>query len=225
VVPVGEALAGMLPIAVAIAVSPIPILAVILMLLSDRSTVNAASFLLGWALALFVIAAVVAALGLGRADSAEEPATPLIVAQLVLAAVLLTGAARRWRMRTRRGEQHEPSKWMSKVRSITPAQALPLGIGLIALNPKDGLLTVAAGARLAEAGPGADGGAVALLVFVAASSITIVAPIVSELAMGPRATPVLERSRTWLERHGNAAVAVVLVVLGLLVAADAARYL
>jgi threonine/homoserine/homoserine lactone efflux protein len=218
-----DALSGMLPLAVAIAVSPIPILAVILMLLTERSTVNAVALLLGWAAALIVIGGVVAALGIGRADSAD-PGTGLIVAQFVLAAVLIAGAVRRWRMRVQPGDDHETPKWMSAVRSVSPPRAFALGIGLIALNPKDGLLTVAAGARLAEADPGAGAAIVALLIFTVASSATIIAPILAEAAMGARAEPILERSRHWLERNGNAAVAVVLAVLGVLVAVDAARY-
>ena len=220
-----DALSGMLPIAVAIAISPIPILAVILMLLTERSTANAVAFLVGWAAALAVIGGVVAALGIGRADSADDPGTGLIVAQFVLAAVLLAGAARRWRMRAHPGEDHETPKWMNAVRSVNPPRALALGVGLIALNPKDGLLTVAAGARLAEADAGTGAAAIALAIFVLASSSTIIAPILAELAMGARAEPILERSRHWLERNGNAAVAVVLLVLGVLVAIDAARYL
>ena len=219
-----DALSGMLPIAVAIAVSPIPILAVILMLLTERSTANAVAFLVGWALALAVIGGVVAALGIGRTDSAEDPGTGLLVAQFVLAAVLLAGGVRRWRMRARAGVDHETPKWVSAVRSVTPPRALALGVGLIALNPKDGLLTVAAGARLAESDAGTGAAAVALVVFVAVSSATIVAPILAEAAMGARAEPILERSRHWLERNGNAAVAVVLLVLGVLIAIDAARY-
>jgi threonine/homoserine/homoserine lactone efflux protein len=219
-----EALSGMLPIAVAIAVSPIPILAVILMLLTERSTANAVAFLLGWAAALIVIGGAVAALGIGRADSAEDPGTGLIVAQFALAAVLLAAAVRRWRMRARPGDDHETPKWMSAVRSVSPPRAFALGVGLIALNPKDGLLTVAAGARLAEADPGAGAAVAALLIFTAAASATIIAPILAEAAMGARAEPILERSRLWLERNGNAAVAVVLAVLGVLVAVDAARY-
>ena len=220
-----DALAGMLPIAIAIAISPIPILAVILMLLTERSTANAVAFLAGWGIALAVIGGVVAALGIGRADSADDPGTGLIVAQFVLAAALLAGGARRWRMRARADDDHETPKWMSAVRSVNPPRALALGVGLIALNPKDGLLTVAAGARLAEADVGTGAAAIALAIFVLASSSTIIAPILAELAMGARAEPILERSRHWLERNGNAAVSVVLLVLGVLVAIDAARYL
>jgi len=184
-----DALSGMVPLAIAIAVSPIPILAVILMLLTERSTANAAAVLAGWFLALVVIGGVVALLGIGRADSAEDPSTGLLIAQFVLAAVLLAGALRRWRMRTRAGDDHESPKWMNAVRSVHPPRAFALGIGLIALNPKDGLLTVAAGASLAESDASGATAAIALLVFALVASATIIAPILAELAMGVRAEP------------------------------------
>jgi hypothetical protein len=215
-----DALAELLPLALVIAVSPIPVLAVILMLLTERSTLNASALLVGWASALAVIAAGVAALGIGSAESGEDPGTGVIVAQLALAALLLAAAVRRWRMHRRGGGDARRSRWIERLRSVGPAGAVTLGFGLIALNPKDGLLTIAAGARLAETDPGAAAAVGALAVFVAVSSSTIAAPIAAELALGDRAEPLLERSRGWLERNGNAAVAVVLLVLGLLVTAD-----
>jgi hypothetical protein len=218
-----DALAELVPLALVIAVSPIPLLAVILMLLSERSTLNASALLVGWALALTVIAAGVAALGIGDTEAGEDPGTGVVVAQFALAAVLFAAAVRRWRMHRRGVGESSRARWMERVRQVGPAGALVLGFGLIALNPKDGLLTVAAGARLAEADPGAGAGAGALAVFVALSSSTIAAPIAAEIALGDRADSVLERSRAWLERNGNAALAVVLAVLGVLVAVDAAR--
>lgn len=220
-----EALAELLPLAVVIAVSPIPVLAVILMLLTERSTLNASALLAGWALALTVIAAGVAALGIGSSEAGEDPGTAMIVAQFVLAALLLAGGLRRWRMHRRGGGEERHARWIERLRSVGPAGALVLGIGLIALNPKDGLLTVAAGARLADADLGTGTAVGALMIFVAVSSTTIAAPILAELALGDRAESILERSRAWLERNGNAALAVVLIALGLLVAADAARNL
>jgi hypothetical protein len=220
-----EALAELLPLALVIAVSPIPVLAVILMLLTERSTLNASALLVGWAFALTVIAAGVAALGIGSTESGEDPGTGLIVAQFALAALLFAGAVRRWRMQRRGVGESSRSRWMGRLRAVGPAGAVALGFGLIALNPKDGLLTIAAGARLAEADPGTGAAIGALAIFVAVSSSTIAAPIAAELALGDRAESLLERSRAWLERNGNAAVAVVLLVLGLLVATDAARSL
>ena len=221
----GESLRSLLPLAVVIAVSPIPVLAVILMLLTERSTLNAFALLVGWALALTVIAAVVAALGIGDADAGEDPATGVVIAQFALALLLLAGAARRWRMHRRGEGESARSRWIERLRAVGPGGALALGFGLIALNPKDGLLTVVAGARLADADPGAGAAVGALAAFVAVSSSTIAAPIAAEVALGDRADSLLERTREWLERNGNAALAAVLLVLAVLVAIDAARSL
>ncbi len=218
-----DALAELLPLALVIAVSPIPVLAVILMLLTERSTLNASALLAGWALALTVIAAGVAALGIGTTES--EPSTGVIVVQLALALLLFAGAARRWNMHRRGEGEPARSRWMERLRAIGPIGALALGFGLIALNPKDGLLTVVAGARLGQADPGGAAAVGALAAFVAVSSSTIAAPIAAELALGERADSLLERSRVWLERNGNLALAIVLLALGLLVAIDSVRSL
>lgn len=61
----GSAISDMLPFAVAIAVSPIPVLAVVFMLMSDAGRANAFAFLAGWAAMLVLIAGGVAALGIG----------------------------------------------------------------------------------------------------------------------------------------------------------------
>jgi threonine/homoserine/homoserine lactone efflux protein len=215
----------MLPLAAAIAISPIPIVAVILMLLSDRSTTNAVATLAGWALAIAVIGGIVAILGVGRDDAGEDPATGFVVAQFVIAALLLAGAARRWRIRPRAGEPHDAPKWMGLLHSFGPIRAFVLGVGLIGLNPKDLLLTIAAGARLGHADVSTEQSAIVLAIFVAAASATIYAPIVATVALGERSGPILVRSRTWLERHGNTAVAAVLLILGIAVAFDAIQAL
>ena len=44
----GQAIGGSLPLAVGIALSPIPIIAVVLMLTSPRARVNGPAFVLGW---------------------------------------------------------------------------------------------------------------------------------------------------------------------------------
>jgi hypothetical protein len=48
----GEAIGGSLPLAVGIALSPIPIIAVALMLTSRKAKVNGPAFVVGWPLGL-----------------------------------------------------------------------------------------------------------------------------------------------------------------------------
>jgi hypothetical protein len=48
----GQAIGGSLPLAIGIAISPIPIIAVVLMLTTPRAKTNGPAFLLGWLLGL-----------------------------------------------------------------------------------------------------------------------------------------------------------------------------
>ena len=50
-----DGIAAVLPFAIGVAISPVPIIAVILMLFSSRAKVNGPMFALGWAVALAVV--------------------------------------------------------------------------------------------------------------------------------------------------------------------------
>jgi hypothetical protein len=216
-----EALLEVLPIAVAIAVSPIPIAAVILMLLSDHGTPNAVAFLVGWAVALVAIAGGVALLGIERPAADGDAPAALTAGRLAVAALLVAAAAHRWRRRNRPRPDDEEPRLLRASRSLRPPATVALGFTLIALNPKDGLLSVAAGAELAADSPALADATLAVAAFALVASATIIAPIIATVLLGPRAPAILERSRLALERHGDAAVAAVLLVLGLYVAAEA----
>src|SRR5438876_10120530 len=55
----GQAISEVLPFAIGVAISPVPIIAVILMLFSRRARINGPVFLLAWAVGLSVVSAVV----------------------------------------------------------------------------------------------------------------------------------------------------------------------
>ena len=50
----GEAIGQLLPFAVGVAVSPMPIVAMVLMLITPKAKVNGSVFLLGWVLGIAV---------------------------------------------------------------------------------------------------------------------------------------------------------------------------
>ena len=69
----GQAIGEALPFAIGVAISPVPIIAIILMLLSTRAGANSAAFLAGWVLG--VTGASVALLALtSQADSGSDRA-------------------------------------------------------------------------------------------------------------------------------------------------------
>src|SRR3954454_10090690 len=72
----GEAIGQVLPLAVGVAVSPVRIVAVVLMLVTPRARVNGPAFVVGWIVGLGIVGAIV----LGVADPAGatsdgQPAT------------------------------------------------------------------------------------------------------------------------------------------------------
>jgi threonine/homoserine/homoserine lactone efflux protein len=141
----GAVIGDLLPLAVGVAVSPIPIIAVILMLLAPRAGGTSTGFLLGWvvgivaATALFTIIAATAGV-----DSSSQPAAWVGWVKIGLGALLLFLAFKQWQQRPRPGEEAALPKWMAAIVSFTFAKEAGLGFLLSALNPKN--LIMCAGA-------------------------------------------------------------------------------
>ena len=70
----GSAIGAVLPLALGVALSPIPIIAVVLMLATPRGGVNGSSFLLGWLVGLSVVGTIVLLLSGGiRRERRRRP--------------------------------------------------------------------------------------------------------------------------------------------------------
>src|SRR5206468_6462704 len=95
-----EAIGEVLTYAIGVAISPVPIIAVILMLFSARARVNGSMFLVGWAAALAVVSFVVY-FASDAADAATDSTTSDTISwgQIVFGVLLLLLAARNWRSR------------------------------------------------------------------------------------------------------------------------------
>jgi Sap-like sulfolipid-1-addressing protein len=91
-------------------------------------------------------------------------------------------------------------------------RALGLGALLSAVNPKNGGLTVAAAATIAGAGLAGGSQAVVLAVFVLVGSVGVLAPLVVYLVAGQGAAATLDSWRTWAAGHNAAVMAVLFLV-------------
>src|SRR3954447_24736994 len=149
----GEAIGGSLPLAVGIALSPIPIIAVVLMLTSRRAKVNGPMFVLGWLIGLGIVGAIVLPLaGAGNASSSGSPATWVSWVKIALGVLLLLVAVRQFRGRPRGDDQPQMPKWMATIDDTKPVAALGLAAVLSGANPKNLLLAVAGAAAIAGTG-------------------------------------------------------------------------
>jgi hypothetical protein len=212
----GEAIGGSLPLAVGIALSPIPIIAVVLMLTSHRAKVNGPLFVLGWLIGLGVVGAIVLPLaGAGGASSSGTPAAWVSWVKIGLGVLLLLVAARQFRSRPRGDEQPQMPKWMATIDDTKPLAALGLAAVLAGANPKNLLLAVAGAAAIA--GTGIPGGqqAIAYLIFAVIGTLGVGIPVVLYFAMGTRSDKPLAALKDWMTAHN----AVIMSVLCLIIAA------
>jgi hypothetical protein len=208
-----DGIAAVLPYAVGVAVSPVPIIAVILMLFSSRAKVNGPMFLLGWAVALAVVSGVSFAAGDAAAQSTGEDTVAW--SQVVIGALLLLLAARSWHSRPAPGEEADQPAWMAGIDTFSPGKALVLALLLAGVNPKNLLLAAGAGAAVAGLDLPTTGAAVTLGVFVVLASLTIAGPVVYYLVGGQRARSRLDTVNEWLAFHNDAVMTVLFLVLGI----------
>lgn len=211
----GEAIGAVLPLGVGVALSPLPIVAIVLMLSSRRGRVTGPAFLIGW-LAGLAVAGTVVLLVAAAADPADdgEPADWVGWLKLALGLLVLLLAVRTWRQRPTGDAEPELPGWMAALDSWSAVRSCGLGAALSALNPKNLMLTVAAGAAIAQTGIGAGEQAVALAVFVVLGTLGVGLPVVLTWVLGERADAMLADLKTWLARNNAAVLTVVLLVIG-----------
>jgi threonine/homoserine/homoserine lactone efflux protein len=212
---VADAIGQMLSLGVGVALSPVPIIAVVLMLATPRGRVNGPAFIVGWVLGLAIVGTVVlvAAQGAGATED-DEPAAWVGILKIVLGVLLLLVAAKQWRGRPRAGEVAKLPRWMATVDRFTPGRSLGIAGALAGVNPKNLLLTAGAAVAIAQTGAETGEQAVALAVFILIGTLGPGAPVAIYFAMGERATRLLDELKQWMGAHNSAIMAVMCLVIG-----------
>ena len=211
----------MLPFAVGIAISPIPIVAIVLMLGTDNATSDSLSFLAGWIVAMAVAGAVLlAVVGSGDPTDNGAPADWSSTLKLVLGIVLLGLAVKQWRKRPRAGEDAPMPKWMSSVEGFTPARSAGLGVIVAVVNPKNLILIIGGATAISQTGVAGTDQAIVWAIFILIATIGVAAPVVIYFAMGDKAAAILEDLKGWMARNNAAIMAVILVIIGVKLIGD-----
>ena len=217
----GQAIGQMLTMAVGVALSPIPIIASVLLVSSPRGRVNGPAFVLGCAASAAVIGGVLIAVGVGSgADESGGPSTGTSTLKLVLGIVLLGMAAKQWRGRPVGDEDPPLPKWMGALDGFSPAKSLLAGVVVTGLNPKNLLLVIAGAAAVASAGATAGEEAVAWAIFTLIAIIGVATPVVISFAMGDRSEELLQRLRHWMAHNSGVIMAVILLLIGVKLIGD-----
>jgi threonine/homoserine/homoserine lactone efflux protein len=211
----GQVIGDLLPLALGVAISPVPIIAVILMLLAPKAGGTSAGFLLGWvagiliATVVFVVLASVTGL---RAGGQPSAASSWI--KIALGVILVALAVLQWRGRPHEGEEPKMPGWMAAIDTFTQVKALGLGFLLSAVNPKNLAMAIAAGVAIGGGELSTGSTIVAIAVFTVLAASTVAAPVLAHAVASARMSGPLDSLRRWLVHNNATVMAVLLLVIG-----------
>lgn len=210
-----ELLSQLLTPALGIAISPLPIVGLILILLGENAKRNSFFFSLGWlignvttfTLALFFM-------GVTTSKSSESSLIQKIVFA-VLGILLILVAIKTFMKRTKVGEEPKTPKWFAKMTSLKPGGAVGFGAVLSAANPKNLLLSLSAGAAAGVVTQVMSDDIMAIVLFGLIATSTIVVPTILFSVMGEKINHKLDEMKTWLIYNNDTITAVMLLFIGI----------
>ncbi|WP_328530674.1 GAP family protein [Nocardioides sp. NBC_00368] len=215
-----EAIGQSLPIAVGVLVSPFPIVALVLMLVSRRAGSNGTAFVLGWLAGIFVLGTLVALLAGGAGSGGQDTPLWAVLLKIFLGALLLLLAVRSWQGRPAEGESAPVPNWMATIDAFNAFKAFGVGVLLGTVNPKNLLLVISAGTTIATATSETNQQIVAVAVFTVVASLGVLVPFGIYLVAGERAAGLLDGIKAWMIAYNAVIMTVLLSVLGVKMLGD-----
>jgi threonine/homoserine/homoserine lactone efflux protein len=213
-----EVIGALLPLAIGIAISPVPIIAAILMLLSPQAGATSVGFMIGWVVG--IVFSTLLFLGLATAadmSAGSEPSTAASWVKIVLGVLLILLGLRQWQSRPQKGETAKLPTWMQAIDKVTTAKAVGLGFLLCALNPKNLGLSIAAGVVIAQADLSTSDSVIAVIFFVVLASTSVVIPVLGYSVAKDRMREPLNELRGWLVQNNATVMTILLTVMGTVV--------
>lgn len=206
----GSVIGDLLPLALGVAISPIPIIAAILMLLSKRAGSTSIGFALGWLLGI-VIATVIFVLLSNQLEKSSDSSAGVSWIKIALGVLLLAFGAKQWRGR---GGEHETPKWMQAIDDMTAAKGFGLGFALAAVNPKNLMMCIAAGVSIGAASLPTGQVVIAVAVFTVIAASTVCLPVIGYLIAADRLRTPLAELKVWLQANNATVMSVLILVIG-----------
>jgi len=219
---IGQAIGEVLAFGVGVALSPLAIVALVVMLVSRGGARPAWAFAAAWVLSLGLLSTLVLLLADGADASASgAPATWVSVVKIVVGVLLVLFGVREWRSRGSGEAEGAPPGWMRRLDDVTVARAAGLAAAFNLVKPKNLLLAIGAGVAVAQVGASPAGQASALAVFVVLGSTGLAIPLAIHVLMPRRGSDLLIGLRDWMVRENAPIIAVLSLVIAAKLLGDA----
>lgn len=205
----------LLPLMLGAALVPLYPILVLLLLLGEGGLRKAIAFVAGM-LAMRLVQGVLFGWVFGAAAEAYPDDGPQIIAStlfLVIGILLLVTAAKKWRKQP--DPDDPPPQWMAALAGMPPLKALGAGAGVITIDVKQLVFTLAAIDVIAGAELGGAASAGLYLFFALATQTLVLLPILVFAVAPQQAVKPLRAVQGWLERHNRPIMIGVSLVFGL----------
>ena len=217
----------LLPLAVGILISPLPIVAIVAIVLAPRGRIAAPVYTLVFTAVLLAFIAV-GALSSAPASSASPTGTARTVS-FVLAIVLALGftalSVASWLSRPKHGQQPKAPSWLAAIDSITPAKAAVLGLIMAVTNTKNIPLALKGGALIGEAHLPLIATAGLCLALAVAGSLLLILPTAVATGGSTRVAAALDRLKTEMIAHNAVMMTALFAILAATEAAQVVHHL
>jgi Sap, sulfolipid-1-addressing protein len=210
-----DVFATIAPLAAATAMSPLPLVVLIVVLLTPGAGPKGLAFVAGWTGALVAVGALTLA-AIGSGVRVDESSRLVAGIELSLGASFLVLGAWQWSRRPPSGTPSQVPRWLVFADGCGPVRALALGALLVVANPKNLVLAVAAAGAVAASGSGAIQHVQGLVFYAVLGSLGVGVLLGARLAFGDRANAWLASRRSTLVEHGPGVTIVLLCGLGTL---------
>ncbi|MGF6822918.1 hypothetical protein M2317_001825 [Microbacterium sp. ZKA21] len=224
-----ELVFSLIPVTLGVVLSPLAIMALVAVLLSERARSNGIAYLLGWLVGLAGLTVVCLWLfDVFEVHALAEPPLWVAVLRTVIGVFLFAAAV--WVYRKGRVHIAQMSNattpqevvaaspqlpgWLQTVSTFKPARTFLLGIGLFVLNPVDASCAIIAALDISLSGLDASAQMLFAAGFIVIGALPIALPVLYVLARGENAQPLLDRVRTWIAGNTHVLNAALLLVIG-----------
>ena len=210
----GSVLAGLIPLALVIAISPLSIIPAVLVLQAPRPRPSSLAFLAGWLFGLAALTAIFVAGSGVLGGMHKSPPTWASWLRLALGSALIVFGIYRWLTRHRHTES---PAWMRSFATISPTRAGITGLALVVVRFEVLVMCLVAGLAIGTSQLSVAGELICAVFFVAVSASTVAIPVLAYAAAGHRLDDTLARLKDWMEKNNAALLAAILVLIGLMV--------
>lgn len=205
----------LIPLAVGMSLSPLPIVAIVAIVLAPRGRSSAPVFTAVFTLVSLVpiVTGALASAGASAASASSSSRIVSLVVGVLVALGFTVFAVLSWQSRPRGGAAAVAPKWMSAIDAVTPATAAGLGFVMAAVNSKNVPLALKAGSLIGEAHLPLLAAAALCLALALAGSVLLILPALVELGGSARVRTALEGLKSQLIEHNAAMMTVLFAIL------------